>query len=243
MSSALRAAGIPGEYVAREVDEAGFAAALDDLRSGRLDGANVTMPHKALAQRSADRSAPEAARAGAVNTLVRVGRAVAGHNTDIAGIREAWERNGLDPEGPVVILGAGGGAAAALLALEGRPLTVAARRPEAAAALVARTGVDASVRSIDEPVAAATVVNATPIGMYGEELPAHLVDDCHGLFEMVYAAGRTPAERAVADMGRPVSTGTDMLIAQARNAFRLWTGREVPDEPLRCAVAAATVGV
>lgn len=238
-TAALAAAGIPGRYEARDVDAAGFAAAVADIRSGELDGASVTMPHKTRALEASDRATAEARRAGAANTLVRVGALVSGHNTDIAGIRGAWTWNSLDPEGPVVVLGAGGAAAAALLALDGRQLCVAARRPEAASHLVESLDIEARVADLSETVIGATVVNATPIGMAGEALPGHLIEACVGYFEMAYASGSTPAEKAVAAAGRPTSSGVDLLVAQARIAFRLWTGRDVSIEVLREAVAPA----
>lgn len=240
--AALTEAGITGTYEAREVDATGFTAALAEMRAGSLDGANVTMPHKRLARRLSDRCGEAARRAGAVNTLVAVAGEVIGHNTDVAGVRAAWSHNRLDPAGPVLVLGAGGAAASALVALEGRPITLSARRPETAVALIEATGVTASVKPFGCGVVGATVVNATPLGMGGEVLPHGVLEACAGLFEMAYAAGKTPAERVVAARGLPVSTGTEMLVAQAAESFRLWTGREASLDAMRRAVRVALQG-
>ena len=237
-TAALAYSGIPGSYTAQEVVEEEFAEAVCEVRSGELDGANVTMPYKSLAVRLSDRCTAEAARARAVNTLVRVGDAVVGHNTDIPGIQDAWTWSKLDRVGPVVILGAGGAAAAALLALEGRPLTVAARRPEAARELVEALGVKAQCTGLNVAVGGTTVVNATPVGMLGETLPSNLIDGCIGYFEMAYTAGRTPAELKIEACGLPTSAGTDLLVAQARISFRLWTGQDVPASYLQDVVQA-----
>ncbi len=241
-NAALDASGIPGRYTARDVDREGLVAAIEELRAGALDGANVTMPHKSAAFGLCDRAEAHGRRAGAVNTLVTVGGAVVGHNTDVRGIRTAWVWAGLAPEGPVLVLGAGGAAAAAVLALEDRPLTLSARRPEAASSLLGALGVNGRVAEFGTPVPGATVVNATPLGMGGEELPEPVLARCAGLFEMAYGAGPTPAERAVAAASGPVSSGVDMLLAQAAAAFRLWTGREPPLEAMRAAAVAASPG-
>lgn len=238
-SAALAEAGIAGTYDAREVDATGLAAAVAEMRAGSLDGANVTMPHKRLAHRLSDRCGEAARRAGAVNTLVAVAGEVVGHNTDVAGLRAAWSHNRLDPAGPVLVLGTGGAAASALVALEGRPITLSARRPEAATALIEATGVAASMMPFGSGLVGATVVNATPLGMEGEVLPAGVLESCVGLFEMAYAAGETPAEHVVAARGLPVSTGTEMLVAQAAESFRLWTGREASLDVMRQAVRGA----
>lgn len=238
-NAALLAHEIPGRYVARDVDESGMRQAVHEIRDGLLHGANVTMPHKQIAATLSDRAAPEVERAGAANTLVRLQGEVVAHNTDIAGIVDAWRWNSLASEGAVLILGAGGAAAAALLALERRELYVSARRRQAAVALIARLGVTAEVIEWGEGVAGATLVNATALGMSGEPLPDPVLETCSGFFEMPYAAGETRAERVVRSRGMPVSTGTDMLLAQAAHSFRLWTGRPAPTDVMRRALNAA----
>jgi len=240
--AALEATGIPGEYEARRVDAAGMAEAVDAIRRGDLDGANVTMPHKALALELADEADDTARRAGAVNTLVRVTGRVVGHNTDVVGVRTAWRWGGLPTTGPVIVLGAGGAAAAAVLALAHRDIIVAARRPEEAQALLDRLGVDGTVRGLDVTGRGAVVVNATPLGMRGEELPGPILEEAVGLFDMAYGAVPTPAVRRAASAGIPVVAGPVMLLGQAMASFRLWTGRRAPEAAMRQALAAALEG-
>ena len=227
-NAALAAAGLVGEYGRRRVDSVGMADAVDEVRSGVLSGANVTMPHKELAAELCDRTSRAAGRAGAVNTLVSSGGAVVGHNTDIAGIRAAWAEGGLPSAGPVVVLGAGGAAAAALLALEGRDLYVTARRPNVAVELSRRVGVATRPAGWGVPVPGAVVVNATPLGMAGELLPEGLVTAAAGLFDMAYGAAPTPALDAAVAAGLPAVDGRRMLLHQAAAAFELWTGHSAP---------------
>lgn len=236
--AALDAVGIPGTFEASRVDAAGMEAAVENLRRGDLDGANVTMPHKALAAGLADRLEPIAQRAGAVNTLVRVDRSIVGHNTDVAGVRTVWDWAGLPAAAPVLVLGAGGASAAALLALEGHRLHIAARRAEAAAALVGRLGVEAEVTSWGSAVAGAVVVNGTPLGMAGEALPDGVLDGASGLLEMAYGSGTTPGATTMAAAGLPVANGPEMLLAQGAVSFELWTGRKAPVDSMRRAMEA-----
>jgi shikimate dehydrogenase len=192
------------------------------------------MPHKALAASLADRLARAAARAGAVNTLVRVGGEVVGHNTDIAGIHHAAARRSL-PEGPVLVLGAGGAAAAALLAFEGRRLAISARRPERAIALAQHAGVAAEIVPWGEARPGSLLVNATSIGMASDPLPLDVVVHS-GLLDMPYASGPTPTAAAMREAGRPVADGPDMLLGQAVAAFRLWTGMQPDEDAMRLAM-------
>jgi shikimate dehydrogenase len=238
--AALAAAGVPGTYEARRVDEAGLEAAVEELRAGGIDGANVTMPHKRSAAQMCSRLDPDAGRAGAANTLVRVGDDAIGHNTDIAGIRAAWKRAGLPSQGRVLILGTGGAAAAALLALAEREVSLSGRRKGAAARLAERLGVAATEVPWGTGVAGATVVNATPIGMHAEVLPEAVLDGGKALFDMAYGADPTPAAERYRAKGHPVADGIDMLIGQAAESFRLWTGRVADTDAMRAAVAGRT---
>lgn len=224
----MAAAGLDGTYESRRVDAHGMVGAVGEIRAGDLDGANVTMPHKHLALALSDQTDPEAQRAGAANTLVSDGSAVVAHNTDIMGIRSAWAGAGLSTEAPVLVVGAGGAAAAALLALEGRNLAVTARTEGAASRLVKRCEVAADAVAWGSAVDGAVVVNATPIGMHGESFPQAVAAGSVGVFDMAYGAGVTRLVAEARAAGLPAVDGETMLLAQAAGSFRLWTG-ESPD--------------
>jgi shikimate dehydrogenase len=234
--AAMEAAGVTGSYRARRVDEAGLMEAVTEMRRGELDGANVTMPHKRLAATLVDELAPDARRAGAVNTIVWQPERLVGHLTDVAGVRDASEEAGLPASGPVLVLGAGGAAAAAILAVDGRPLRVAARRPGAARDLLKRLEVDGEDADWGAPWPGATVVNATPIGMSGDRLPPGIVEEAAALLDMAYRADPTYAVVAARAGGIPVADGLDMLIAQGAVSFALWTALEAPRDAMRAAL-------
>ncbi len=241
-TAALAATGIPGAYTARRVEGAGLAAAVAEIRAGTLDGANVTMPHKETAAALCDRLAGAARRIGAVNTLVRVGDDVVGHITDVDGVRLAWEWEQLPTDTPVLVLGAGGAAAAACIALEGRNVAVTTRRPETADALVARIATGATTVPWGSGVLGAVVVNATPLGMRGERLPEGVLAQAAGLLDMAYGSGTTPAVATMRRRGLPAAGGVTMLLGQAVESFRLWTGRTAPLAAMRAALGDAPVG-
>jgi shikimate dehydrogenase len=235
--AALSATGIAGTYEARAVDASGLGGAIAEMRYGALQGGNVTMPHKQLAFAECDLVSDDALRTGAVNTLVAEAGSVRGHNTDVFGVRYAWAHRSL-PDGPVLVLGAGGAAAAALVALDGRELFVSARHPGAASSLIERTRATAASVPWGTGIPG-VLVNATPIGMHGEELPSSLIDSATGLLEMPYASGTTPAEARAVSAGLPVSSGVDMLLGQAMASFTLWTGRDAPEDAMREAIEGA----
>ncbi len=235
-TAALAAAGIEGSYQARRVDRAGMVTAVDEIRYGSLDGANVTMPHKETAFALVDRVSETALRAGAVNTVTHAGGMAVGENTDVAGILRLWDDLGLAAGAPVLILGSGGAAAAALVALADHPVHISARRPDAAAGLLGRTRVAGEVIAWGSAVQGGVVVNATPIGMGGESLPDGLVERAAGLLDLPYGEQRTPAVIAALGLGLPTADGRDALVAQAGASFEMWTGVPAPIDAMRAAL-------
>lgn len=237
--AALAAAGIEGCYEARRVDAAGVYRACTEIRAGDLHGANVTMPHKAVAAVAADRLAPETARCGAVNTLAAERGEVVGHNTDVGGLQRAWEAAGGSAGAPVLVLGGGGAAAAALVAFEGTPLRIATRRPGSGRELARRLGLAAAEVAWGQVVPGAIVINGTPLGMHGETLPPGVVEEAAGLIDLPYGSAMTPATAAARRCGLPTADGIDVLVAQAALSFRIWTGMEAPLEAMRRAAERA----
>lgn len=233
--AAFAAAGIDGEYTAREVDSEGLRQAFEHLRHGRLDGFNVTMPHKAEAFSLCDRVEPEAERAGSVNTVVREGREAVGHSTDIAAVRDCWRT--MPEAGPILILGAGGAAAASAVALENRgTLYIASRSFGSGSALADRLGIELGEVHWGVPVVMAKVVNSTPLGMKEETLPEDVLALASGLLDMPYAAAPTPAVARARERGIPMVDGLELLLTQAGHGFRLWTGMAAPLDAMRQAV-------
>lgn len=230
-NAALAAAGLSGVYKARRVDDQGLRATFDEVRSGELSGFNVTMPHKGLAADLCDRLETDAARAGSVNTVALIDDVVWGFSTDIGGIGDAWGE--LPTIGPVLILGAGGAAAAACVALADRPIYLAARRFGAGAELGQRLGLTVGEIRWGVPVVASVVVNCTPIGMKVEALPVAVLATSGGLFDMAYGSATTPAVQTVRREGLPAVEGLDLLVAQAARSFRIWTGLNPPVEVMR----------
>lgn len=231
--AALRSAGIKGEYLSRRVDADGMRAAAAEIRSCVLTGANVTTPHKHLAADLADERSDLVSRLGAANTWWRTtdGSLVA-ENTDVAGVHYALERVTLGDSS--LILGAGGAAAAALVAIAslGRPIriSISTRTEKRARTLLDQLELEGSFVPWGTPVEGAVVVNATRLGMAGESLPPGLLDGAAGLVDMPYGPVATSAIVEAERLGIPCSPGLDMLLGQAMAAFSIWT--DVPADEI-----------
>jgi shikimate dehydrogenase len=221
-------------YELLDVPPDGLAAAVEGLRAHDVAGANVTIPHKQAVMDQLDTISPEALRARAVNTIVKEDGRLGGFNTDIAAIRTAVDEVGVEPEGAsAVILGAGGGARASAVALEGAHLTFICRRPDEAdlpGRVVAWTdrSVPALTRSAD------VLVNATPLGRH-EEMPLRpaALPQSGAVIDLVYVTGGTPLVRKARSLGLRAVDGWEILLAQGAAAFLMWTGRSAPMDAMR----------
>lgn len=229
---------IDATYSARQVEAGNLKPVIDDLRAGRLAGVNVTMPHKNPACELVDRIDGDADLARSVNTLLRSGTEVVGMSTDIPAIRAEWQRKSL-PDSSVLILGSGGAAAAALVALRDMEVFVSARHPSNLESLRQGLGIPFEIVPWATPVPGVALVNATPLGMNGESLPSGLLAGAEGLFDMAYGALPTPAVIGAKTLGQPVVDGLDMLVAQAGLSFEAWTGYSAPRKAMRKAVQIA----
>ncbi|MDQ2952859.1 MAG: shikimate dehydrogenase, partial [Chloroflexota bacterium] len=111
-NAAFKALGLPHRYSLKDTKPEGLAGAIAALRSDPALGANVTIPHKEQAMRLVDELGEEARAIGAVNTIVRRGSRLVGHNTDAYGVARAMAEVGAPQD--VLLLGAGGAARACL---------------------------------------------------------------------------------------------------------------------------------
>lgn len=250
--AALDACALPVRYERLEVAPAALDEALRSLRDRRVGG-NATIPHKEAMFSRASRRSATACATGAVNTFWWEQGELVGHNTDVDGVLATLRVLSRGPvTDPVLVLGAGGAAAAVLIALAshpetaGAPVRVVARSPERARALIARTGVAASVvhdTSMTEAdwARAALVVNTTPIGMSSEEVPvapALLSPGC-AVFDLVYRAGGTAWIHAARAHGLVAEDGLRMLVEQGASAFECWFDRPAPRERMWAALGQA----
>ena len=100
-------------YVINEIKtESELDAFFSDIRAGKWDGCNITMPWKTLAVQYMDELLPNAALTDAVNTVVRKGTRLIGDSTDGGGMCDAVEQDvSISIAGKnVVMLGCGGAA-------------------------------------------------------------------------------------------------------------------------------------
>jgi shikimate dehydrogenase len=233
----LDAHAVDGAYVPLAVARPHFALAVAGLRAAGFRGLNVTVPHKEAAFALAAEFDAAARATGAVNLLVFHDDRIEGRNTDAAGLhRSLAERLGTEAvQGkPVVLLGAGGAARGAVLALAqlgASEIRILARNPARAAALAAdlkdaaKSAIPRGLDWTDWPEAAkdaALLVNTTSAGMRGKpalDLPLDPLPPGAGVCDIVYNPLETPLLREARARGHNVIDGLGMLMHQAVPSF------------------------
>ena len=228
-------------YEAMPVEPERLGEAVVLIRSDDYAGANVTVPHKENIIPFLDGLTPVAEAIGAVNTLVKREGRLIGHNTDAAGLLTDLHTHDVHiAHRPVMILGAGGAARAAVAACAGvgARVRVVARRLEQAQSLIsihpsleifAWTPLGFLEASDD----CALVVNTTPLGMtpHVETSPwlggTPFPPDAF-VYDLVYNPPETLFMRQVQAAGLRAVTGLGMLVEQGALAFELWTGKPAP---------------
>ncbi len=235
--------GLDWVYVPLQVsDEIGLRRLLAATTSLPFVGFSVTMPFKQAVLELCDEVATAASMAGAVNTVHCRDGELVGYNTDGRGLLESLEEEaafsvaGKD----VVLLGSGGAAGAAFVALilaHAASVTVVSRNSQSAEQLLSRMDVhrgDVATAWVDFDAArqvvegAALIINATPLGMKPEDpspLSAGWVGPGQVVYDMVYGTLEpTALVRESRSAGAVAVDGLGMLVAQGALAVDMWKG-------------------
>ncbi len=197
------------------------------IKHPALAGLNVTIPYKEKIIPYLDELDGTARSIGAVNTI-RLTRSngkilTKGFNTDAPGFLMTLPRTLL--QGPVLILGTGGGAKAVAFALDEKNIPYT---------FVSRSKTGPGIISYDDLTAAVIgshplIVNTTPLGMFPATgkfppIPYHFLSTRHCLYDLIY----NPEETEFLKRGKIMKTGTmsgkQMLINQAGLSYNIFFG-------------------
>jgi shikimate dehydrogenase len=232
----LKALGIDGDYRATQVARPGLAEFITQRRGDAgWRGCNVTMPLKLDALLLAEERSDRAVAAGAANLLMpKDGNLLAG-NTDVGAVLQVLKpllEQGVT--GDITLLGNGGAARAALVALRMAGIDnvcLQARDISAAFALALEFGLQIQPRTFDQPVETDGLINATPLGMAGVEpfaIDIQQIPATGWVVDMVTDPIETPLLKSAKTRGLTAVDGLAMLVEQAAASFNLLFSHEAP---------------
>ncbi len=232
----LKKQGMVADYRAHHV----LADGLGEYFTERRDdpdwrGCNITIPHKIAALDFVSDPGGVRQSIGAINTVFRGEKGeLVGTNTDAAGFfapiaEDEWAHR------DAIVIGAGGAARAILFALAQADIgsvTILARSPLKAAALLSHFGLKGQVLKMDASLPPAELlVNSSPLGMTGQpplEIDLSPLPENAVIYDIVYAPLETGLLSQAHRLGLDTVDGLDMLIGQAAFAFELFFGQAPP---------------
>ena len=237
-NAAFVAEQINGVYLPFEVKDARqFFKRMVHPRTRELDwnlrGLSITAPHKQTVLEALDWIEPEAQEMGAVNTIVVDGQKLLGYNTDAAGfIDPLLSRFGSLRQKRVAIIGAGGAARAAVWSLlrQHADVTLFVREVDKARPFAESFNISCKPLASSLFAGYDLVVNATPLGSgaHIDQSPAtrEQLNGAGCIYDLVYNPIETQLMRIARDAGCETLGGLEMLVAQAKIQFELWTGKK-----------------
>ncbi|MEV6066398.1 shikimate dehydrogenase [Nocardia sp. NPDC052001] len=243
--AAYRALGLDWTYERIECDAEQLPGLVDGLGPEWV-GLSVTMPGKVAALDYATERTDRAELVGSANTLLRIDNGWRADCTDVDGVRGALEGAGVKELEKAMVIGAGGTARPALLALAelgAHTVTIVARSPRRAAdtlELAERLGLSAEVIGFDPDGIGFVcsdidaVVSTVPAA--GAEPIAEAVAHAPVVLDAIYNPWPTPLAAAVTRAGHTVVSGLEMLLNQAYGQVEQFTGQPAPRAEMAAAL-------
>ena len=249
-NSAFEATGINGVYLAWEVEMGDLAETLANIRRYQMFGINLSMPYKEEVIPYLDELSDEVRLIGAVNTVVNQNGNLIGYNTDGKGFFKSLPSFTILGK-KMTLLGAGGAAKAVLAQaiLDGASqvsVFVRSTSMEKTKAyletLQSETGFRVDLYALEEHsvlqeriAASDLLVNATSVGMDGKSSPVPenlLLPENLLVADIIYQPFETPFLQWAKSQGNVAVNGLGMLLYQAAEAFKLWTGKDMPTDEI-----------
>ncbi len=193
---------------------------LDDFfQNPPFDAINVTIPYKETVLKYCSEISDAAKKIGSVNTIVRKNGKYYGDNTDYYGFEFILDRICTDVKGKkVMIVGNGGAAKTAVAVISDRGgVPVVISRGDNSPENMKKHHLDTDI-----------IVNATPVGMYPNNLQSPIVladyKNVQAVIDVIYNPSKTQLILDAERLGIPCVNGLYMLVAQAEKASAIFKG-------------------
>lgn len=255
-NESFRLLGLDYVYLCFDVKEDGLKTAFDGLKKINIAGFNCTMPDKTAICEFLDKLSPAAEMIGAVNTVVNDNGKFIGHNTDGIGYMQSVKDAGFDIIGDTMtLLGAGGAASSIFVqaALDGvkniNIFSIKDKFWEKAEKMVDMVNQNTNCNAVlyelgnddilNESISKSKILtNATSVGM-APNIDNCIIKDFSVLNEnlivsdVIYNPMETKLLRLAKEKGCPTFNGLYMLLYQGAEAFKIWTGQDMPVEEIK----------
>ena len=248
-SAAFRELNLDSSYIAYRIPKGELEEGIEGLKKIKIDGFNVTIPHKIEMMKYLDKTDESCSLIGAVNTVTNKDGILKGYNTDMDGFLDPFKKKNLDIINKKVLLIGAGGAARAIVAgfskEKAKSITITNRTLENAEKLVKfseQIGLNANTIKIEQVKNIAKeydiIVNATSIGLKNEPsiIPLDGINEKTIVYDIVYMPINTDFIKKAKEKNAIIIFGYEMLLGQAIRAFEIWHGIEAPYNAMKRAL-------
>ena len=212
-----------------------------EVKNGKLDGINVTVPFKNLVIPFMEELSPEANESKSVNTIYKKNGKIIGHNTDIAGFELSLRHIKYDvKDKKIFILGAGGVVSSIILALKkmGVKKISLSNRTKKNAENLKKYFTNLEIINWGNIPEFDIIINATSIGLKKEdkiELDYENIGSNKFFYDIIYNPKHTNFLKLGKKFGNKIENGKMMFIYQAHQAFAIWHKilPEIDDETIK----------
>lgn len=229
-----KALGLNYVYLAFKVID--VKKALAGLRELNVAGISVTIPHKLEVLKYVDQIDKVASAIGASNTIINQNGKFIATNTDWIGAIAALEEKTSLANKKVALLGAGGAARALAYGLTKTKTSISVfnRTRTKAQQLVKDFNLNGAypISDLDQIKKAEIIINTTSVGMVPNidesPIPSGCINSNQLVFDIVFKPKETKLIQYAKAKKAKVVLGYKMLLYQAAEQFKLFTGIDAP---------------
>jgi len=245
-NAAFRHLKLDHTYIAYKIPAGELSAGIEALKTIKIAGFNVTIPHKIEMMKFLDEMDTTCKLIGAVNTVLNEDGKLKGYNTDMIGFLDPIKKKNLTiKDSQVLLLGAGGAARAIVTAMvkeKAGKITIVNRTLENAnklAEFAKKIGGNVDTVSIQEANKLITdykfIINSTSIGMRNEPSPISTENISKNsiVYDLVYQPINTDLIKKSKENGATIIYGYQMLLSQAACSFEIWHKMEAPYDVMK----------
>ena len=248
-SAAFRELNLDSSYIGYRIPKGELESGIEGLKKIKINGFNVTIPHKIEMMKYLDKMDESCSVIGAVNTVVNNEGMLKGYNTDMDGFLEPIKKRDIQIKGKKILLLGAGGAARAIIAGMAKEkveeVIIANRTPNNAMKLsefAAKIELKTNTKNLEEVNQEIEkfdmIINSTSIGLKNETSPISFdkANQKTIVYDIVYSPMNTDFIKKAKDKKLQVIYGYEMLLGQATRAFEIWHGMEAPYNAMKKAL-------
>jgi len=248
-NAAFRHLKLDHTYIAYKIPAGELSAGIEALKTIKIAGFNVTIPHKIEMIKYLDVLDENCNLIGAVNTVSNDNGVLKGYNTDMIGFLDPIKKRNLTiKDSQVILLGAGGAARAIITAMvkeKAGKITIVNRTMENAikmAEFAKKIGGNVNIVSLQKANKIIAdykfIINSTSIGMRNEPSPISTENISKNsiVYDIVYQPINTDLIKKSKENGATIIYGYEMLLSQAACSFEIWHKKEAPYDVMKKAL-------